>query len=266
MPIAYRKATHADDFTTFSIFRRSLEDFGQRTGVMAITGGRDPEKLKDLWERRRLYWEHLTDTSDQYWLAEHDDGEAVGYARSIVRGHHRELTEFFVLPDSQSAGIGKELITRAFPNDTPSRSIIATPDSRAMARYLKAGVYPFVTELYFERAPEIVSLDSDLAIQTPNDTSSAVQTMGNIDQMILGHRRDVDHGFLMQDRQLYFYERNRRVVGYGYVGRDYCGPFALLDNTDFPAVLAHAETQAHILGAGSVGFETPPSIRLLLII
>jgi len=61
----------------------------------------------------------------------------------------------------------------------------------------------------------------------------------------------------MQDRTLYFYKRNDQVVGFGYVSKDYYGPFALLNNTDFPAVLAHAETQAHKLGAETVGFETP---------
>ena len=31
----------------------------------------------------------------------------------------------------------------------------------------------------------------------------------------------------------------------------------MLDQNDFPAVLARAETQAHVLGAESVGFEVP---------
>lgn len=204
-----------------------------------------------------MLWEHLTDTCDQYWLAEKDTREPIGYARSIVRDNHRELIEFYVVPNNQSVGIGKELILRAFPNDTPHRSIIATPDFRAMSRYLKAGVYPFVTELYFERVPEIVHMETDLAIETPNDLHSAVQTMGDIDLVILGHRRDKDHNFLMQDRTLYFYKRDSRIVGYGYIEKDYFGPFALLDNKDFPAVLAHAETLANALGARRVGFETP---------
>jgi GNAT superfamily N-acetyltransferase len=257
MPITYRKATHADNFTAFVIFRASLDDFSRRMGITAITGGHDPDKMKQLWERRRRLWEHLTDTCDQYWIAEKEDGEAVGYARSIVRGDHRELTEFFVEPGSQSAGVGKGLIQRAFPDDTPHRSVIATPDLRAISRYLKAGVYPFVTELYFERTPEPVVVDTDLAIESPSDLPAAIQTLGDIDQVILGYRRDVDHGFITQDRNLFLYRRSGRVVGYGYIEKDYYGPFALLDKADFPAVLAHAESQAHALGAGSVGFEVP---------
>lgn len=257
MQITYRKATRKDNFTTFSISIKTLEDYGQRTGVMAITGGNDPEKAKKLWERRRPLWEHLSDSCDQYWLAEKDDGKAIGYARSILRGDHRELTEFFVLPDNQSAGVGRELIRRAFPQDTDHRSIMATSDFRAMSRYLKEGVYPFLTELYFERVPEHISVKSDLVFETPNDPLSAIQMMCEIDLEILGYRRDVDHIFLMEDRTLYFYKRNVDVVGYGYISKDYYGPFALLDKSDFPAVIAHAERRAYTLGARSVGFETP---------
>lgn len=257
MPVTYRKATHEDNFTTFTIFRKSIEDLGQRMGVIAIAGGRDPEKMNQLWERRRPLWEHLTNSSDQYWLAEKDGGEAIGYARSIVRSNHRELTEFFVVPGTQSAGVGKELILRAFPHDTPLRSIIAASDVRAMARYLKAGVYPFLTELYFERAPEPVQVESDLGIEVIGDSHTAVPTMSEIDLAVLGYRRDVDHTYLMRDRVLYFYKRQGSAVGYGYIEKDYFGPFALLDNQDFPAVLSHAESQAYALGAGSVGFETP---------
>lgn len=257
MPITYRKATPADNPTTFNIFQQSLEDFGRRAGVMAITGGWDPEKVKKLWDRRRLYWEHLTNTSDEYWLAENGRAEAIGYARSIVRGEHRELTDFFVLPGSQSAGVGKELIQRAFPQDTPHRSVIATPDARALARYLKAGVYPFLSELYFERKPEPVWVETDLTIAALNDLNAVIPALGDIDQAVLGYRRAVDHQFLYQDRTLFLYRRAGRSVGYGYIEKDYYGPFALLDNRDFPAVLAHAESQAHSLGASRVGFETP---------
>jgi GNAT superfamily N-acetyltransferase len=256
MSITYRRATTADDLTTFNICRKALEDFSQRMGVQAITGANDPETRAKLWDIRRPFWEHLSRTSDNYWLAE-KDGKAIGYARSILRGDHRELTEFFVAPEAQSAGVGRELLQRAFPNDVPHRSIIATPDLRAQARYLKAGVYPYLTELYFERTPEPVTVDTDLVIETPGSANEPIQTISDIDLQIIGHRRDVDHQFLMNDRKLHIYKRNGIVVGYGYIQKDLYGPFALLDNKDFPAVLAHAENEAHHMGAAAVGFETP---------
>lgn len=254
--ITYRRATTADDFTTFTICRKALEDFSQRSGVQAITGANDPETREKLWEIRRPFWEHLSRTSDNYWLAE-KDGEPVGYARSILRGDHRELTEFFVAPGNQSAGVGRELLQHAFPNDVPHRSIIATPDLRAQARYLKAGVYPFLTELYFERTPEPVTVETDLIIETADEEHASLEALSGIDLAILGHRRDVDHQFLMNDRKLHLYKRRETIIGYGYINKDFYGPFALLDNKDFPAVLAHAETEAHKMGATAVGFETP---------
>ena len=257
MTISYRKATQEDNFDTFNVFLKSIMDYSERAGVTGITGGLEPAKIDKLWERRRPLWEHLSSTCDQYWLAENEAGEVIGYARSIVRSEHRELTDFFVVPGQQSAGVGRELITRAFPDDTPHRSIIATTDFRALARYLKAGVYPFATELYFERVPEQVDFESDLQFQAVGNSDAALQTLSEIDSVILGHHRDEDHRYLMQNRTLYFYERNRQVVGYGYMAKDYSGPFALLDNKDFPAILAHAETQAHLLNAELAGFETP---------
>ena len=60
----------------------------------------------------------------------------------------------------------------------------------------------------------------------------------------------------MSDRQGYLYLRNGQPVGYGYVGHR-SGPFALLDAADYPAVLAHAETQAAERGYGQFGVEIP---------
>ena len=256
MLIEYRRATPDDNFTTFTICRRALEDFSKRSGVQAITGADDPETRAKLWDIRRPFWEHLTNTSDNFWIAE-QGGEAIGYARSILRGDHRELTEFFVLPGNQSAGVGGELLKRAFPHDTRHRSIIATPDLRAQARYLKAGVYTYMTELYFERTPEPVSIESDLTIETPEAAHAPLEAMNSIDEMIIGHQRDVDHHYLMSDRKLHLYKRRKKIVGYGYFQKDLFGPFALLDENDFPAVLSHAETWAYEVGASAIGFETP---------
>lgn len=257
MPINYRKATGEDNFATFNIFLKSIMDFSKRAGVTGITGGLGPAKINELWNRRQSLWKHLSDTCDQYWLAENENSEAIGYARSIVRDDHRELTEFFVLPGNQSAGVGKELLSRAFPIDTVHRSIIATTDFRAMAQYLKTGVYPFVVQINLERVPEYVNVATDLTFESSDQSNAILQRLGEIDLKIIGHRRDIDHRFLMGDRKLYLYKRNGGIVGYGYIDKDYYGPFALLDDNDFPAVLAYVETQALQLGAETVGFETP---------
>jgi GNAT superfamily N-acetyltransferase len=257
MSITYRKGTLEDNYTTFTIFQEAMLDFSARAGVLAITGGQSPEKMAKSWERRVSLWDHLANTCDQFWIAE-ENGKPVGYARSIRRGDVRELTEFFVLPQSQTAGVGRELLARVFPrHDVQHRVIVATSDFRALARYLKSGVYPYVTEMYVDRVPEPVQLDSDLEFTRMNSLEGALQETGKIDEAILGHRRDVDHTWLMQERTGYFYRRNREIVGYGYIHRDFYGPFAALDDHDFPAILAHAETQACELSSELIGFELP---------
>lgn len=83
-----------------------------------------------------------------------------------------------------------------------------------------------------------------------------MEIIGQIDKAVLEHRRDVDHRWLLANRQGYFYYRAGQPVGYGYVG-DSSGPFALLSAGDFPAVLAHAENQAAAAGRNHIGFEVP---------
>lgn len=255
MPLAFRPATLADSSTIFKIFEASIKDLSQRLGMMAITGGTDPAMLESLWQRRGSLFEHLARTADGFWLAERD-GLAVGYARSIRRGQVRELTDFFVLPGEQSAGVGRELLARVFPRDgVAHRVIVATSDSRAVALYLKAGVYARFPIYYFSRSPEAVIVATDLTIDSIVASPQVVETLAALDLAVLGHRRDADHLWLLTQRQGYLYYRDRQPVGYGYVGAS-SGPFALLYQTDFPAVLAHAESQAAAAGH-PFGVEVP---------
>ncbi|HXQ38922.1 MAG TPA: GNAT family N-acetyltransferase, partial [Anaerolineales bacterium] len=141
MTIIYREGRIEDSRSAFQVFVKSIMDYSTRMGVMAITGGNDPEVLESLWQKRKSMFEFLARTSSQFWVAERD-GEIIAYARSIEHDGLQELTEFFVSPDQQSAGVGRELLSRAFPKTNARyRTIIATLDERALYRYMKAGVY-----------------------------------------------------------------------------------------------------------------------------
>ena len=61
---------------------------------------------------------------------------------------------------------------------------------------------------------------------------------------------------MLGDRRGELYHRGDQVVGYGYVGHS-TGPIALLDPTDFPAVLARAETAAAARNEGEFGLNVP---------
>src|SRR5262249_9323130 len=160
-----RRGTLADSHTAFTIFARAVEDFTRRTYPQISP--REGETLAG-WAQEQALFEHLASTADEFWIAEEggatgSTGAAIGYARSIRRDDMRELTEFFVLPGNQSAGVGRELLARAFPAEGVShRSIIATTDPRAQSRYLRAGVNPHFPIYYFGRKPQTALEPTDL--------------------------------------------------------------------------------------------------------
>ena len=94
---------------------------------------------------------HAAETADKWWVAE-EDGRVVGYARSTLRDGIRQLTEFFVRPGAQSAGIGRGLLEQVFPAEgARGRILLATQDPRALARYLKAGLLARFPVYHFGR-------------------------------------------------------------------------------------------------------------------
>jgi GNAT superfamily N-acetyltransferase len=152
----YRPGKPADSQRCFELMEAAIDDFGARTGVIANDTFGDPA----AWDTRRSLFAHLAATGESWWLAEDDaSGRLVGYARTIMRDGMRELTEFFVRPDAQGGGIGRELLARTFPAEgARHRSIIATTDSRAITRYLRAGLVARLPMAGFEAAPRPVSL------------------------------------------------------------------------------------------------------------
>lgn len=199
-------------------------------------------------------FEFLAQTAAQFWVAE-KDGDIIAYARSTEHDGLMDLTEFFVSPDQQSAGVGRELLTRAFPESKARyRVIIATLDERALSRYLSAGVYARFPIKYFYRKAEKVEVPTDLKIEALQ-LDIHLEELNRIDRQIIGHARAVVHQWVATTRTGYVYKRKGEIVGYGYVGGDN-GPFALLDENDYPAVLAHAETLLAEKGA-DFGAETP---------
>ena len=254
MTITYRAGRIEDSQSVFQVFVKAIMDYSTRMGVMAITGGNDPEVLESLWQKRRSMFEFLAQTASQFWVAERD-GEIIGYARSIEHDCLQELTEFFVLPDQQSTGVGSELLSRAWPKtEARFRTIIATLDERALYRYMKTGVYGRFLFKHFYRKAEKVEIKTDLTIK-PMHLDIHMDDMNRIDRIIINHARASIHKWVWTTREGFIYERNDEIVGYGYVGSS-SGPFAVLDEDDFPAVLAHAESMMAERGE-EFGAETP---------
>lgn len=240
MAITYRMGSAADSLPVFKVFLKSIMDYSRRMNVMAITGGNDPAQLDSIWERRKPLFDFLAQTASQFWLAE-QDGQVIGYARTVEHDGLQELTEFFVDPDQQSAGVGGELLSRAFPDQGARyRTIIATLDERALHRYLKAGLRGRFMFKYFYRKAQKVPYQTDLSIEAM-DLAHCIEELHQIDRALVCHTRADIHDWLFKTRTGFVYKRGGKIVGYGYVGVHH-GPFAVLDENDFPAVLAHAES------------------------
>jgi GNAT superfamily N-acetyltransferase len=239
-----RRGTADDSFAVMAVFRHSIINFSRQWGLIAPSAPMPTQAdLETSWERLRSLYEFLADNADQWWLAE-QHGQVVGYARSVFYDGVRELTEFFVHPQAQASGIGRQLLSRAFPLEgARHRVIIATLDPGAQTLYMKSKVYPRFPIRNFGRSPEATHVDTDLEFVPATATPETLELIATIDNALLGYRRDFVHQWLFQARQGFLCFRQKQVVGFGYVGKN-SGPFAALEPADFPAILAYAETNA----------------------
>lgn len=253
--VRIRPGTLADNFACAAVLADAINDLGRRHGSIDEGSAIDLEAQWPNWQR---FMEHIARTAAEFWVADGADGKLIGYARSIDRDGVFELTEFFVRPGIQSRGVGRDLLERAFPSGRGAlRLIIATTDIRAVSRYLRAGVVPRFPIVTFTGPAREVAPAGGIDVD-PLDLDRDLDAVHAIDDEVLGHRRELDHRWFAQEREGYRYLREGRVVGYGYVARPERGgngPFAVLDQSDLPAVMSHAERRRHELGAPEAFFE-----------
>ncbi len=87
--------------------------------------------------------------------------------------------------------------------------------------------------------------------------------MGAIDRAVLDFRRDADHLWLASQRAGWLYRRDGRAVAYGYHHARPAGggPFAALEASDVPVLLADAERAAIAAGHETVTFDMALTAR-----
>jgi GNAT superfamily N-acetyltransferase len=260
--VRFRPGTPADSRLAYDIFIPTIDDLGRRTGGGANATATLPERA---WDVRRPLFDHLAATGDAWWFAEDETtGQAIGYARSIVRDGVRELTEFFVLPEAQGAGVGRGLLERAFPADgARHRAIVATIDPAAIARYLTSGLDGRVALAFVEAAPRPISLPTDLQRERIDPAAPPLDALAAIDRATLGFRRDEDHAWLASQRPGWLYHRGGMAAAYGYhpTAPSWGGPYAALDAADLPVLLADGETAAADAGHATVTFDLALTAR-----
>jgi GNAT superfamily N-acetyltransferase len=216
---------------------------------------------EESWPRWEPMYRLLAEHGAEWWVAEDaTSGALLGYARSLERGGLFELSELFVRPDTQSAGVGRQLLERAFPLGRGEvRVIIATTDVRALRRYYGAGTvarFPIAT---LSRAPEgAAGTGRDGDLDATSAAEADIPALQAIERVVLEFDRgEVELRWLLDNREGYLYQRGGEPVGFAFIGTDGVGPIAALDPADQPSILKHIERRAAELGRDELGFEVP---------
>jgi len=256
--IRYRPATAADNRAMHDVFLESISEIDRRVGSADAVDSSEPAVREQSWAAWRSLFEHLDATVDLAWVAEDDAGEVAGYARSIKRDGVRELTEFFVRPQAQGKGIGRELLRQAFPAEgARHRTIVATLELRALGRYLQTGLSARCLVLWVGAAPRANDVPSDLRAVPIAGSDEDLAALDAIDRRLLGHTRRVDLEWIIAGgREGFLFHRGAEAVAYGFVG-ERSGPVACLDPGDTPAVLGYLESRAAERGQAELGFWLP---------
>lgn len=121
-------------------------------------------------------WPHRPDYLDREFdngrlTAGFADGDVVGFGATFARGGLTHLADLFVLPEHQSSGLGRTLLTRLLPVAAP-RVTFASSDPRAVALYIRQGMRPVCPLLYL-RGP-LSALPGPGITPTPGPSRAAV--------------------------------------------------------------------------------------------
>jgi GNAT superfamily N-acetyltransferase len=239
--------------------------------------------VEDLFTRQGIPWmvdpdafflslepvlSHFATRAAEWWVAEDagegSDGSLVGYARSIERGGLLELSEFFVRPGRQSAGLGRQLLERAFPPGRGEvRAIIALTDVRALAHYYKAGTvarFPIAELTGTPSGSAAIAVGGAPSAGSLEVISAGLELVGEfaaIEEAVVGYPRTDEYSFLFEQRTALLFRRGGRAVGFAFVGVDGVGPIAALEPDDQVPILLEVEAWAAAHGLSSLGFELP---------
>lgn len=249
--ITIRRATPDDIRPAFDVSMASMRDLFARQGNEWKL---DAESFWMVWSP---FLTHLAAHAAEWWIAEdRADGSMLGYARSIERGGLFELSEFFIRPDRQSAGVGRQLMERAYPLGRGDvRAIIATTDVRGLSRYYAAGTVARFAMVSLAAPPEATRSAGDLEVVSA--TVDDRPEIAAIEAAVFGYPRDADYAWLFERRESYLYRRAGRAVGFAFFSVAGQGPIAALEPADLRPILLHLEARAQACGMESISFEVP---------
>lgn len=260
MSIRYRKFAPDDRMPVYRMFRETIWDYMLQHGIASP----DYEnEVDEYFQRQQNLYVHLERVASEDWVAENDNGDLVGWARSIERDGHLQLTHFFVDPNTQGSGVGRTLLERAFPlGRGDQRSIIATTNPSALSLYLRHDVSFQGMAFSFYGEPKVRAFDSNLAVEQPDASPEVLEQILSIDAQVLGYRRPAELEFFMHQQPVFLFYRDQQLVAYAFGCDGYSsGPAATLEPEHLPAILHQIERSASESDMDSLWLTIPAPAR-----
>jgi GNAT superfamily N-acetyltransferase len=212
---------------------------------------RDPAPLEA--EERLPVYRHLQATGVMF-VAE--DPDPIGFSAAIVRDGVWFLSQLWVLPGRQGAGVGGALLDQALDWGSGARTftVVASPHPAALALYLRASMYPLWLQYDVEGtvAPPIPEPPPGTDPLGDHDQP----WLDELDREVHGAARSEDHALFRTEAAGLALWRDGRPRGYVYAwpgGK--VGPGAVRDPGDLPDLLRAAR---HAAG-GPISVAVPSS-------
>jgi ribosomal protein S18 acetylase RimI-like enzyme len=228
------------------VFQRSATDLARRQGNTP-----PPPRLQDMTSALA----HVQRTDPEGFHVALKDGKVVAFASTILRGKTHFLSMFWALPNVQSQGVGRRLLTRAFERPRPPasavRCVYASLDSRAQALYLKFGMRPrgmfYLIKGLPRRSPRPARAVELVPVGKSGGTSRPMLAVAaRFDRVFRAARRDEDIRYIMglPGARFFLVLARGSIQGYAIItekGR--VGPACVLDPR-YSAGLAWAGKEA----------------------
>ena len=274
--IRYRLATEADLGGLHRAFLAAVQDLDRRTGRPQVER---PQEHYD-WLRRYV----MQYDAAGWWLAEDEGGTVLGWSSAVLRETTWFLSGFWVRPEAQGFGIGRNLLQRTLEygrGQYHTHFVYASDEPRALALYQRFGMvarFPIWGIAGNPAALAGYQLPSEIVVQPVSGSSASDRqtrlALDELDMKVRGARRPTDHNLWLGyvgsgsfSGQLYW--RDGQPIGYAYMSNwGMLGPVVANAAGDFVLLLKHALGQAAQRGFGYVHCDLPSinaeAVRLLL--
>lgn len=277
--IRFRLGEDRDRQETLDVMRRASGHLHQSHGKPPSDG---PESMRAIAFRTHA----LRTDPDGFWVAE--DGDRIaGFGIATVRADAWYLAALHVLPEYQSAGVGRQILRRCLATSAVSGlrfTLSEALNEVSNGLYARFGMVPRQALLTLE-GPATAKVRGALACQALDDNPATATMLHAIDRQSVGMARHADHVFWtgLGDVSAFRLTTGAETVGYAYVNADgVVGPAAFNPAADPASVGAALVECARELGARTVrlrvfgparalieyllgaGFRLQPGIGLLL--